>query len=569
MSVEIVQIAEQLAREKGIKREVVIEAMEIAIQTASRKKYGAQKNIHVKLEYKSGEFVINQLREVVESEEDDAFEHVDTHIPWAEALRLNSSAKVGDLIAERLPPIEFGRIAAQTAKQVIVQKVREAERSSVYMEYFDRQGQLINGLVKRVERNNIHVDLGRAAAFLPHEQQLPRERYRPGDRIRAYIYEVRDAPRGPQVILSRTDPRMVPRLFEMEVPEIYDSIVTIKAVARDPGFRSKIAVHSSDSHVDPVGACVGVRGSRVQGVVTELQGERIDIIEWSSDPAVFVCNALAPAEVAKVVVDEEDKTIKVIVVSDQLSLAIGRRGQNVRLASELTGWRIDIVTEQAEIAVRAEEFEGLKQVFMVRLDIDEDVASALIQEGFSTLEEIAYVPLEELTGIEGFDDEIAQELRDRARDHLMQFAVEKEESKPVSRVDARLAQLRELPESVEIKLAEKGILSLDDLADLATDEVLELVGDGLIQEAAEKLILEARTALRMDARLAQLQGLPEGMVARLAEKDIVSLDDLADLATDEVLELMGDVLTQEDVEKLILEARTTAGWFDDEGKVGG
>ena len=497
MSVEIVQIAEQLAREKGIKREVVIEAMEVAIQTASRKKYGAQKNIHVKLDMKSGGFDIDQLREVVDSEEDETFESPDTHITLKAALRLNPSARVGDLIAERLPPIEFGRIAAQTAKQVIVQKVREAERQSVYLEYFDRQGQLINGLVKRVERNNVHVDLGRAAAFLPHEQQLPRERFRPGDRIRAYIFEVRDAPRGPQVILSRTDPRMVPRLFEMEVPEIYDGIVEIKAVARDPGFRSKIAVRSNDSHVDPVGACVGVRGSRVQGVVTELQGERIDIIEWSEDPAVFVCNALAPAEVAKVVVDEEEETIKVIVVADQLSLAIGRRGQNVRLASELTGWRIDIVTEQAEIAVRAEEFEGLTNAFITQLDIDTDVASALVHEGFSSLEEIAYVPLEELAGIEGFDEEIAQELRDRARDHLMQAALEKEKQEKIKKevvsVDARLAQLQGLPAEMAVTLTEKGIISLDDLADLATDEVLELLGTAMSQKEAETLILEART----------------------------------------------------------------------------
>ena len=498
MSVEIVQIAEQLAREKGIKREVVIDAMEVAIQTASRKKYGAQKNIHVKLDLKSGGFDIDQLREVVTSEADETYESPDTHITLKEALRLNPSAKVGDLIAERLPAIEFGRIAAQTAKQVIVQKVREAERQSVYLEYSDRQGQLINGLVKRVERNNIHVDLGRAAAFLPHEQQLPRERYRPGDRIRAYIFEVRDAPRGPQVILSRTDPRMVPRLFEMEVPEVYDGIVEIKAVARDPGFRSKIAVRSNDSHVDPVGACVGVRGSRVQGVVTELQGERIDIIEWSEDPAVFVCNALAPAEVAKVVVDEEEQTIKVIVVADQLSLAIGRRGQNVRLASELTGWRIDIVTEQAEIAGRAEEFEALTNGFMTQLDIDADVASALVHEGFSSLEEIAYVPLEELVGIEGFDEEIAQELRDRARDYLMQTAVEKEKQEKIQKetvsVDARLAQLRGLPKGMAVRLTEKGIVTLDDLADLATDEVLELLGTAITQKEAEKLILEARTA---------------------------------------------------------------------------
>ena len=494
MSVEIVQIAEQLAREKGIKREIVIEAMEMAIQTASRKKHGAQKNIHVQLEHKTGTFLINQLREVVASEDDPEYEDPDTHITLADALRLNPSAKLGDLIAEPLPPMEFGRIAAQTAKQVIVQRVREAERHSIYMEYFDRQGQLINGLVKRVERNNIHVDLGRAAAFLPHEQQLPRERYRPGDRIRAYIHEVRDAPRGPQVILSRTDPRMVPRLFEMEVPEIYDGIVEIKAVARDAGFRSKIAVRSNDSHVDPVGACVGVRGSRVQGVVTELQGERIDIIEWSSEPAVFVCNALAPAEVAKVVVDEEDKAIKVIVNNDQLSLAIGRRGQNVRLASELTGWRIDIVTEQAENADRAEEFEELTRAFMAQLDIDEDVAGALVQEGFSGLEEIAYVPLEELAGIDGFDEDIAQELRNRARDHLMQFAVAKaQDQEPEPPIEAPFAPLQGLPEGMDKELVAKGIVALDDLADLATDELLELLGDALTQEQAETLILEART----------------------------------------------------------------------------
>ena len=494
MSVEIVQIAEQLARERGIKREVVIEAMETAIQTASRKKYGAHKNIQVKFEYKTGEFIIDQLREVVASDEDELYEGEDTHVLLDMARRLNPAAQLGDLIAERLPPIEFGRIAAQTAKQVIVQKVREAERNSVYMEYFDRQGQLINGLVKRVERNNVHVDLGRAAAFLPHEQQLPREHYRPGDRIRAYIYEVRDSPRGPQVILSRTDPRMVPRLFEMEVPEIYDGIVEIKAVARDPGFRSKIAVHSNDSHVDPVGACVGVRGSRVQGVVTELQGERIDIIEWSEDPAVFVCNALAPAEVAKVVVDEEDRAIKVIVGGDQLSLAIGRRGQNVRLASELTGWRIDIVTEQADQAVREEEFEEQTKHFIHALDIDQDVAIALVQEGFSALEEIAYVPLEELAGIEGFDEEVAQELRNRAREHLMASALEEESSEAEVSIDPLLAKLPGLSAEMAQKLAEQEIVSLDDLADLATDELLELLGDALTSESAGTLILAARSA---------------------------------------------------------------------------
>ncbi|MEO5334778.1 MAG: transcription termination factor NusA [Magnetococcus sp. YQC-5] len=492
MSAEILQIAEQLAREKGIPRDVVIEAMEDAIRTASKRKYGAHKNIQVLFDGKSGLFKLNQLREVVDSEDAPGYESPDTHMVLSNALKLNPSAKVGDFLSEALPPMEFGRIAAQTAKQVIVQKVREAERDSVFKEYADRQGQLVNGLVKRVERNNMYVDLGRAAAFLPHEHQLFREHYRPGDRIRAYIHEVRDVQRGPQIILSRTVPEMVPRLFEMEVPEIYDGIVEIKAVARDPGFRSKIAVTSNDPHVDPVGACVGVRGSRVQGVVTELQGERIDIIEWSPDPAVFVCNALAPAEVMKVVMDEDESRIKVIVDEDQLSLAIGRRGQNVRLASELTGWKIDIITEREEAESRVEEFETLAKEFMARLDLDEEVATSLVQEGFTTLEEVAYVPLEELASIEGFDEDIAKELRTRARDQLLNKAIETEERKTELSIDPRISQLRGLTDAMVFTLAEKGIAQLDDLADLATDELLEMLGNALKRKDVERLIIEAR-----------------------------------------------------------------------------
>ncbi|MBF0143874.1 MAG: transcription termination/antitermination protein NusA [Magnetococcales bacterium] len=492
MSVEIVQIAEQVAREKGIKREVVIEAMEQAIQTASRRKYGVNKSIQARFDHKTGQFALNQLREVVEKEHPEF--NPDLHIALPDARRLNPQVQLGDFLAEPLPPIEFGRIAAQTAKQVIVQKVREAERESIYAEYVDRRGELVNGVVKRVERNNIYVDLGRASAFLPHEHQLAREHYRQGDRIRAFIHEVRDAPRGPQIILSRTDPQMVLRLFEMEVPEIYDGIVEIKAVARDPGFRSKIAVRSNDPHVDPVGACVGIRGSRVQGVVTELQGERIDIIEWSHDPAVFVCNALAPAEVSKVVVDEEENSIRVVVAEEQLSLAIGRRGQNVRLATELTGWRIDIITDREEASTRVEEFEELAKNFMVALDLDEDVASALIHEGFSTIEEVAYIPLEELVGIEGFDEEIAQELRNRARDQLVQRALETEERKEQLHVDPRLAQLDGIDDVLAIQLAEKGIRQLDNLADLASDELLELLGEAttLDADSAQAIIMEAR-----------------------------------------------------------------------------
>jgi transcription termination/antitermination protein NusA len=492
MTLEIIQYAEQLARERGIPRDVVIEAMEVAIETASRRKYGAHKNIQASFDYKTGEFAISQLFEVIESSDIEEYEGPDTQMALTDALKLNPGAGVGDFLAEGLPPIEFGRIAAQTAKQVIVQKVREAERKSIFEEYVDRQGQLVNGMVKRVERNNIHVDLGRAAAFLPHEQQLPREHYRQGDRIRAYIHEVRDVTRGPQIILSRTDPQMIVRLFEMEVPEIYDGIVEIKAVSRDPGFRSKIAVRSNDSHIDPVGSCVGVRGSRVQGVVTELQGERIDIIEWSSDPAIFVCNALAPAEVARVIVDEEDRSIQVIVVGDQLSLSIGRRGQNVRLASELTGWKIDIITEQEEATSRSEEYEVVSKQLMEFLDLDEDVAGALVQEGFSGIEDVAYVPLAELAAIDGFDDDIAQELRNRAREYLLSDALETEERKAELEIDPRLLQLKGLKDDVAFSLAEKGVINLDDLADLATDELLEMSGDALTQEVAESMIMEAR-----------------------------------------------------------------------------
>ncbi|MBF0622852.1 MAG: transcription termination/antitermination protein NusA [Magnetococcales bacterium] len=492
MNIEILQIADQLAREKGIDREIVIEAMEQAIQTASRKKYGSNKNIQAKFDRKSGEFNLFQLREVVDSEDDDSFENPDVHIALEQARKLNPGAQLGDFIAESLPPIEFGRIAAQTAKQVIVQKVREAERSRIHEEYSGRQGELVNGLVKRVERNNIHVDLGRTLAFLPHEEQLPREHYRPGDRIRAYIHEVRNVTRGPQVILSRTRPEMVFRLFEMEVPEVYDGIVEIKAVARDPGYRSKIAVSSNDNFVDPVGACVGMRGTRVQGVVTELQGERIDIIEWSPDPAAFVCNALAPAEVVKVIVDEEEQSIKVVVDEQQLSLAIGRRGQNVRLATELTGWRIDIITEQEDSSKRAEQFEELTQAFMDELGLGEDVAAALIQEGFSSSEEVAYVPLEELATIEGFDEDLAQELRTRARDTLLQQALEQEERKQELEIDPDLSKLTLLPEDWIVPLAERGVRTLDSLADLATDEFQELTGNLLTTEEVEALILEAR-----------------------------------------------------------------------------
>ncbi|MBF0158378.1 MAG: transcription termination/antitermination protein NusA [Magnetococcales bacterium] len=486
---EIMQVVDQVAREKGIDRKIVIEAMESAIQTAARKKYGVHKTIQVQFDKKSSVFLLNQVREVVLDEQ---WESDDTQIVLDEALLINPDIKVGETIAHALPPMEYGRVAAQMAKQVIFQKVREAERERIYQEYVDRKGQLVNGLVKRVERNSVQIDLGRTTAYLPHEEQLAREHYRLGDRIRAYIKDVRDAGHGPQIMLSRTHPQMVAELFKMEVPEIYDNIIEIKAVARDPGLRSKMAVRSNDSHIDPVGACVGIRGGRVQAVVNELQGERIDIIEWSPDPAVFVCNALAPAEVSKVVVDEEDRNIKVVVNEDQLSLAIGRKGQNVKLASELTGWKIDIITEQEDVNSRTEQFGALVGQFIDILRVEEDVAGALIQEGFTSCEEVAYVPLEELANIDGFDEDLAQELRTRARNHLLQQALRSEERKVELHVDPRLSQMSSLSERLIIPLAEKGIRHMDELAALATDELAELFNGTVSEEELNAIILEAR-----------------------------------------------------------------------------
>src|SRR5919197_365342 len=348
----------------------------------------------------------------------DPVENEATQIPLAEAKRLNPEAEVGDFLTDPLPPIDFGRIAAQTAKQVIVQKVSDAERARQFNEYKDRVGEIVNGLAKRVEFGNVVVDLGRAEAMLRRDELLPRESFRQGERVRSYIYDVREETRGPQIFLSRTHPQFMAKLFAQEVPEIYDGIIEIKAVARDPGSRAKIAVVSRDSGIDPVGACVGMRGSRVQAVVGELQGEKIDIVPWSADPATFVVNALAPAEVAKVVMDEEQRRIEVVVPDDQLSLAIGRRGQNVRLASQLTGWDIDILTEAEESERRQKEFTERTNAFMKALNVDEVIAHLLVTEGFGSLEEVAYVPVEELAAIEGFDMDVATELQDRARQAL-------------------------------------------------------------------------------------------------------------------------------------------------------
>src|SRR5207247_2556035 len=410
---ELLQIADAVAREKAIDRSIVMAAMEDAIQKAARSRYGSETEVRAEINAKTGEMRLSRLLLVTNQVENDA-----TQIALDEARKRNPAAQVGDTIADSLPPLEFGRIAAQSAKQVIVQKVREAERDRQYQEYKDRIGDIVNGIVKRVEYGNVVVDLGRGEAIVRRDELIPRETFRPGDRIRAYVYDVRREPRGPQIFLSRTHPQFMAKLFAQEVPEIYDGIVEVKAVARDPGSRAKIAVISRDSSIDPVGACVGMRGSRVQAVVGELQGEKIDIIPWSQDSATFIVNALAPAEVAKVVLDEDAHRIEVVVPDDQLSLAIGRRGQNVRLASMLTGWDIDILTEAEESERRSEEFRKRSQMFMDALDIDDVIAHLLVTEGFGSLEEVAFVPVEDLAEIEGFDVDVAGELQERARNAL-------------------------------------------------------------------------------------------------------------------------------------------------------
>src|SRR5467141_2465386 len=407
---ELLQIADAVAREKSIDRGIVIAAMEDAIAKAARSRYGSETEVHAEIDPKKGELRLSRHMLVVETVENPA-----NQINIEGARRHNPAAQLGDTISDALPPLEYGRIAAQSAKQVIVQKVREAERDRQYQEYKDRIGDIVNGIVKRVEYGNVIVDLGRGEAIVRRDEMLPRETFRNGDRIRAFIYDVRREPRGPQIFLSRTHPQFMAKLFAQEVPEIYDGIIEIKAVARDPGSRAKIAVISRDSGIDPVGACVGMRGSRVQAVVGELQGEKIDIIPWSNDPATFVVNALAPAEVAKVVLDEDAHRIDVVVPDDQLSLAIGRRGQNVRLASQLTGWDIDILTEAQESERRTEEFRTRSQLFIDALDIDEVIAHLLVTEGFTSVEEIAFVPLQDLAGIEGFDEDVAGELQERAK----------------------------------------------------------------------------------------------------------------------------------------------------------
>ncbi|MGY4475356.1 transcription termination factor NusA [Bradyrhizobium sp. USDA 3364] len=502
---ELLQIADAVAREKSIDRSIVIAAMEDAIAKAARARYGSETDVHAEIDAKKGELRLTRHMLVV-----DVVENSSNQISLADAQRANPGAQVGDTIADTLPPLEYGRIAAQSAKQVIVQKVREAERDRQYQEFKDRIGDIVNGIVKRVEYGSVIVDLGRGEAIVRRDEMLPREVFRNGDRVRAYIFDVRRETRGPQIFLSRTHPQFMAKLFAQEVPEIYDGIVEIKAVARDPGSRAKIGVISRDSSVDPVGACVGMRGSRVQAVVNELQGEKIDIIPWSPDIATFVVNALAPAEVAKVVIDEDRERIEVVVpdTNNQLSLAIGRRGQNVRLASQLTGWDIDILTEQEESERRQADFENSTRVFMEALNVDEVVGQLLASEGFTSVEELALVDVKELAGIEGFDEETATELQTRAREYLEQLDAELEAKRKELGVEDAMKDVPGITGKMLVKLGENDVKTVEDLAGCATDDLVGwterkeggeptkhagfLDGIEISRDEAEAMIMQAR-----------------------------------------------------------------------------
>ena len=488
---ELIQMADMVAREKGIERDEVLEAMEKAIERAGRQKYGVDHDIRANIDRKNGQISLHRYREIVELREE--VEDDMTQITLRDAHLFDEALGVGDFLTEELPPIDLGRIAAQSAKQVIVQEVRSAERKKQYEEFKDRKGEVITGLVKRVEYGNVYLDLGRTEAVLRRDELIQREKPKVGDRVRAYIYDVREETRGPQIFLSRTHPIFMAKLFSMEVPEIYDGLIEIKSVARDPGSRAKIAVISHEANIDPVGACVGMRGSRVQAVVGELQGEKIDIIPWSEDIATYVVNALAPAEVTKVVLDEEAGRIEVVVPDDQLSLAIGRRGQNVRLASMLTGLEIDILTDEEESGRRQEEFNQRSTLFVDALDVEDVIAHLLVAEGFTAVDEIAFVPVDELAAIEGFDEEIGEELRNRARDWLALEEDRKDVERKEIGVTDEVAALEGLTPSMMVILGNNGIKELDDVGDLAGDELAEmLAGFEMTEETANTIVMAAR-----------------------------------------------------------------------------
>jgi N utilization substance protein A len=485
MSREILLLVDALAREKNVNRDVVFAALEMALASATKKRFSDDVDVRVAIDRNTGNYDSFRRWKVVA---DDAVEIPAAQIALSEAQQRKADIQLEEYIEEPLEPIEFGRIGAQTAKQVILQRIRDAEREQILNDFLSRGDELVTGTVKRMERGSAIVESGRLEALLPRDQMIPKENLRIGDRVRAWVMKIDRGARGPQLILSRTAPQFIMKLFELEVPEIEEGLLEIKSAARDPGIRAKIGVHSNDKRIDPIGTCVGMRGSRVQAVTQELAGERVDIVLWSADPAQFVIGALAPAEVTSIVVDEEKHAMDVVVDEENLAIAIGRSGQNVRLASELTGWQINLMTEEESASKQAEESGRTRSLFIERLDVDEEVADILIQEGFSTLEEIAYVPINELLEIEAFDEDTVNELRNRARNALLVAAIANEEK--VEGVEADLLQLEGMDTQLAAKLAEGGVKTRDDLADLAVDELAEL--SGIDEERAKTLIMAAR-----------------------------------------------------------------------------
>jgi len=477
--------ADALAREKNVDKDVVFAALEFALASATKKKYSDDIDVRVAIDRASGDYSPFRRWQVVE---DEAIEFPERQIGLTEAQQRDPNLKLEDFIEEPLEQVEFGRIGAQAAKQVILQRIRDAEREQILNEFLSRGDELVTGTIKRMERGNAIVESGRLEALLGRDQMIPKENLRIGDRVRGWVMKIDRTARGPQLLLSRTAPQFIMKLFELEVPEIEEGLLEIKSAARDPGVRAKIAVHSNDRRIDPIGTCVGMRGSRVQAVTQELAGERVDIVLWSADPAQFVIGALAPAEVSSIVVDEEKHAMDVVVDEENLAIAIGRSGQNVRLASELTGWQINLMTEDESNRKQEEEGARVKALFMDRLDVDEEVADILMQEGFSTLEEIAYVPINELMEIEAFDEDTVNELRNRSRNALLVAAIANEEK--VEGVDPELLRLQDMDTQLAAKLAEAGVRTRDDLADLSVDELSEMTG--LEEERAKNLIMAAR-----------------------------------------------------------------------------
>ena len=485
MSREILLLVDALAREKNVNRDVVFGALELALASATKKRFSEDVDVRVAVDRNTGNYESFRRWKVVP---DDMIESPAAQIALSEAHKRQADLKVEDFVEEPLEPIEFGRIGAQTAKQVILQRIRDAEREQILNDFLSRGDELVTGTIKRMERGNAIVESGRLEALLPREQMIPKENLRVGDRVRAWVMKIDRGARGPQLILSRTAPQFIMKLFELEVPEIEERLLEIKSAARDPGVRAKIAVHTNDKRIDPIGTCVGMRGSRVQAVTQELAGERVDIVLWAADPAQFVIGALAPAEVSSILVDEEKHSMDVVVDEENLAIAIGRSGQNVRLASELTGWTINLMTEEESQRKQQEESGRVKSLFMEKLDVDEEVADILLQEGFATLEEVAYVPIGELLEIEAFDEGTVNELRSRARNALLVQAIASEES--IENVDPDLLKLEGMDTQLAAKLAAQGVRTRDELADLAVDELSELTGmDG---ERAKGLIMAAR-----------------------------------------------------------------------------